>query len=222
MKPTEQQDILLRKYLRDTLRYRETYEEVYDHILTALEHNNYTGTLEEVVNEILREDFGGYDKLKQMETAAKRVALADGVSKFMRFFISYFRLPRVFYTLIAAVLIYFSLGQIRMAPIMFEVVFGVIILTPAILSLRRYYIVGYLFRDTKKSIRDDVFGRISMIPTRLFVILGIGITINFDKGHNIFDNSTPVVLTTLYVLSAIYLLSIIRLYRDEFKMSMTA
>lgn len=222
MKLTEQQDILLRKYLRDSLRYRETYQEVYDHVLSALEHRAFSGSFDEAVNQILREDFGGYDKLKEMESTAKRAAIADGVSTFMRFFVSYFRLPLVLYTLGTAVLIYFSLGQIKLAPMMFEAIFGVIILTPAILSLRRYYVIGYLFRDTKKSIRDDVFGRISMVPTRLFVLLGIGITINFDKGKNIFDNTTPAVLTALYVLAAIYLLSLIRLYRDEFKLSVIA
>jgi len=222
MKPTEQQDILLRQYLRENLRYRETYEEVYDHILTALEHRTYNGTLEEAVNQILREDFGGHEKLKEMETDAKRQAIADGVSKFMRFFVSYFRMPRVFYTLPAAVVIYFSLGQIRLAPMMFEAIFGVVIMMPAILSLRRYYVIGYLFKDTKRSIRDDIFGRISMVPTRLFVFLGLGIIISTDKGHNIWANATPAVLTALYVLSAIYLLSLVRLYRDEFKLSVIA
>lgn len=219
MKPTEQQDILLRKYLLDSLLYRETYQEVYDHVLSALENREFNGTLEEAVNQILREDFGGYDKLRELENTAKRAAIADGVNTFTRFLVSYFRLPRLLCTMVAVVVIYFSIGQIKLAPIMFEAILGIIILTPAILSLRRYYVIGYLFRDTKKSIRDDVFGRISMVPTRLFVIFGIFITINFDKGKNIFDHTTPTVLTALYVLSAIYLLSLIRLYRDEFKLS---
>jgi hypothetical protein len=222
MKPTTEQDILLRKYLRETLRYRETYEEVYDHVLTALEHNAYTGTLEDAVNQILRDDFGGYDQLRKMEYKAKGVAIADGVRKYMVFFVDYFRWPRLAYTMCFAALIYFTVGQVALAPIMFEAIFAVIILMPAILSLRRYYVVGYLFRDVKKSIRDDVFARIAMVPTRLFVFLGLGIIISIDKGHNIWTNATPAILTALYLLSAIYLLALVRLYRDEFKMSITA
>jgi hypothetical protein len=222
MKPTAQQDILLRRYLRETLRYRETYEEVYDHILSALERDACTGTLEEAVNQILREDFGGYDQLKKMEYKAKGIAIADGVQKFMVFFVDYFRWPRIAYTLGFAVLIYFTLGQVALTSIMFEAIFAVIILMPGILSLRRYYVVGYLFRDTKKSIRDDIFARIAMVPTRLFVFLGLGIIISMDKGHNIWTNATPAVLTALYVLSAIYLLALVRLYKDEFKMSISA
>ncbi|MES2278345.1 MAG: hypothetical protein V4592_20100 [Bacteroidota bacterium] len=219
MKPTEQQDILLRKYLRDTMRYRETYEEVYDHVITALESNVYNGTLEEAVNQILRVDFGGYDQLRRMEAEAKTIAINDAISRFLQFVWSYFKGMRLLYTAVFAVLVYFTLAQIKLQPLGFGAIFALVILTPGILSLRRYYVVGYLFRDVKKSIRDDVFGRIAMVPTRLFVFMGLGIIIAMDKGHNIWQNATPAVLTVLYALSAIYLLSLVRLYRDEFKIS---
>ena len=222
MKPTEQQDTLLREYLRDSLRYRETYEEVYDHVITALTQSNSAGTLEEEVNRILREDFGGYDELRKMESKAKSAAISNGVSKYLRFYAGYFKLPTALYTAGFAVLVYFTLAQIRLQPIVLEAMFGFIILMPAILSLRRYYIVGYLFRDKKKSVRDDIFARIAMVPTRLFVFFGIALTINMDKGKDIWHAANPTVLTVLYMASAIYLLSLIKLYRDEFKMIVPA
>ncbi|GAB3938436.1 fatty acid desaturase family protein [Mucilaginibacter myungsuensis] len=221
MKPTPQQDTTIRQYLRDSLRYRETYEEVYDHVLTALEQRPFTGTLEEAVNQILREDFGGYDQMRAMENDAKRQVISDGVSKYLKFFASYFRWPRVFYTLGAVLVVYFTLAQVKLEPIVFEAIFAMVVFTPGILSLRRYYIVGYIFKDTKRSIRDDVFSRIATVPTRLVVFVGLFIIINMDKGKNIFDNATPPVLTALYVLSGVYLLSLVELYKDEFKLSIT-
>lgn len=218
MKPTAEQDILLKKYLREVLLYRETYEEVYDHILTALEHGNYTGTLEEAVNQILRDDFGGYDQLRKMESKAHAIALSDGVSSYLRYFFSYLNWPKVPYTLALAILVYFTLAQVKLQPAMFMTLFGVIILTPAILSLRRFYVVGYVFKDTKRSVRDDIFARIAMVPTRLIVFLGIDICINLSKGKNLWENVNAPVLTLLYVLSAMYILSLIKLYRNEFKM----
>lgn len=222
MKPTEQQDILLRNYLRDALQYRETYEEVYDHVLSALEHNQYTGTLEEAVNQILRDDFGGYTELRKMESKAKSEVLNEGVRKCVNFYFGYFKWPSLPFTLGFAVLVYFTLAQIRLEAMVLEGMFALIILTPAILSLRRYYVVGYLFRDTKRSVRDDVFARISMVPTRLFVFFGIALCINVSKGKDIWHNVNPLVLTILYVASAVYLLALIKLYRDEFKMNLTA
>jgi hypothetical protein len=38
MKPTEQEKQWLKEYLYQALTYRETFDEVYDHILLALEH----------------------------------------------------------------------------------------------------------------------------------------------------------------------------------------
>jgi hypothetical protein len=222
MKPNPQQDILLRQYLREALLYRETYEEVYDHVITALAQNPHTGTLEEAVNQILCEDFGGYNELRKMESKAKSAALTNGVVKYLGFYFGYFKWPLAPFTLAFAVLVYFTLAQVKLAPIVLEAMFGVIILTPAILSLRRFYVVGYLFKDTKRSIRDDIFSMISMVPTRLFVISGIFITINLSKGKDIWHNANPAVLTFLYVASAVYLLSIIKLYRDEFKMNVSA
>lgn len=37
MRPSQQQKLWLQDYLRQVLTYRETYEEVYDHVLVALE-----------------------------------------------------------------------------------------------------------------------------------------------------------------------------------------
>lgn len=222
MKLSPQQDINLREYIRDVVRYRETYEEVYDHVMSALEQHNYRCTAEEAINQILREDFGGYENLRYMEIEAKATVVANSVGKFVGFMLSYFKWPRLLYTLALGALIYFTLGQVRLQPLMFEGIFALVILTPGILSMRRYYLVGYLFRDTKRSIRDDIFARISMVPTRLFVFLGLGIVISIDKYHNIWNNATPSVLTALYLLSGIYLLAIVQLYRDEFKMRISA
>ena len=217
MKPTAEQDILLKAYLREVLRYRDTYEEVYDHVLTALAHNTYSGTMEEAVNQILRVDFGGYDQLRKMESKARAAALNDGIKRYLRFFWSYFKWPALPFTLCFAVLVYFTLAQVKLQPMVLGGIFGVIIFTPAILSLRRFYVAGYVFRDIKKSVRDDVFARIAVVPTRLFVVFGLAVIINMDKGRDVWQYVSAPVLTLLYVLSGIYLLALVNLYRDEFK-----
>ena len=221
MKPTAEQDILLKKYLREVLRYRETYEEVYDHVLTALERDVYTGTLEEAVNQILREDFGGYDQLQQMESKAKKSAIAESNTTYIRFYFSYFNWPKLPYTLLFGLILYFSLSQISLSPAICLGVIMLAMLSPAVLAWRRNYRIGYLFTDIKKSIRDDVFVSISSIPNRLFVFLGIGVTIQIGSGKNILIYATPTVLTILYTLLTIYILSLIKLYRHEFKTTVT-
>lgn len=58
MKPTLQQGEILKKYLREALLYRETYEEVYDHVLTSLAQKSEESSFQNAVNEILNDDFG--------------------------------------------------------------------------------------------------------------------------------------------------------------------
>ena len=40
MKPSQQQQQWLKEYLYQVIKYRETYLEVYDHVLTALENDD--------------------------------------------------------------------------------------------------------------------------------------------------------------------------------------
>ncbi|QKJ31446.1 hypothetical protein HQ865_17290 [Mucilaginibacter mali] len=221
MKITSEQETHLRKYLRDAMRYRETCEEVYDHVLTALQNRGYTGTFEEAVNQILREDFGGYDNLRQMEDDAKNAAVKSGISKYLGFYMGYFKWPRLIYVLVYAALIYLFFGYARLA-IILEAMVALTVITPCVLSLMRYYQIGYRFGDTKRSVRDTVFAKIAIVPIRLFVLGTILLTMSFAQGHNIWTDPHPIVVTILFVLSNIYLRAFLELYRDEFKISLQA
>lgn len=219
MKISPEQDSKLRKYLRDTMRYRETYEEVYDHLITALENRPFTGTLEEAVNQILREDFGGYDNLRKMEDDAKNAAVRNGINKYLGFYLEYFKWPRLFYTICYAAVIYWCFGHAPLIPVVLEAVVAIMFITPGVLSLMRFYKIGYRFGDTKKSVRDTVFVKIAIVPVRLFVLGSILLTMSVAQGHNIWQNANPVVITLLFVLSNIYIRAFVKLYRDEFEMS---
>ncbi len=63
MKLDARQDELLKHYLRKVFLYRETYEEVYDHMISALEERPYTVSFQYAVNDIIRRDFGGHNNL---------------------------------------------------------------------------------------------------------------------------------------------------------------
>lgn len=221
MKITLEQEAQLRKYLRDVMRYRETCEEVYDHVLTALQNREYAGTFEEAVNQILREDFGGYNNLRQIEDDAKNAAVKSGVNKYISFYIDHFKWPRVIYVVVYASFIYLFFNAARLA-IVLEAMVALTVITPCILSLMRYYQIGFRFGDTKRSVRDTVFAKIAIVPIRLFVLGTILLTMSFAQGHNIWTDPHPIVITLLFVLSNIYLRAFMKLYRDEFKMSIQA
>jgi len=217
MKPTIEQETMLKDYLRKAFLYRETYAEVYDHILSAVNHQkNDDLSFEEAVNQIICEDFGGHKQLALMENKAKKQAVKEGRKKYLHYFIEYFKWPYLLLTFCFTVFIYFTVAQIGFSTIVLQALFAVVLLIPGAVALQRYYKLGYLFGDTKKSIRDDVFYAIAIVPVRLFVWVCI---ISPLAGNNsIWQQFTPAGITLFFVASSIYMLSLIKLYQEEFKM----
>jgi len=72
MTPDARQDELLKRYLRKVFFYRETYEEVYDHMLSALQVQPAGIPFEAAVNNIICNDFGGHNNLLVMERNCKK------------------------------------------------------------------------------------------------------------------------------------------------------
>jgi len=66
MKLTEEQLAEVRIYIFSAPRFRETYNELYDHILNALEEMDGEFTIE-FVRQIVKDDFGGFDKIVEQE-----------------------------------------------------------------------------------------------------------------------------------------------------------
>jgi hypothetical protein len=89
MKPNQKQKLWLQSYLGAVLKYRETYEEVYDHVLLALENRHQEKFFEGTVNAIINEDFGGVNGLFAMERNCENAM----VKQYWRLFSSYLKLP---------------------------------------------------------------------------------------------------------------------------------
>lgn len=217
MKPTAQQNQLLKRYLRRSLKYRETYEEAYDHIMSAVECMPPGTNFETEVNRVICEDFGGYEELAEMENKAKRVAIINGLKKYFNYFGSYLKWPVLLSTIAGAVGVYFVLTQLRYTPVILEDIFATICICPKLISWLRYYQTGYLLKDTRKSIKDKIFSKIASVPVALFMFFLFWPNHSSRLGAWLYIN--PIVLSIVFVLAVIYTISLFRLYRDEFKMS---
>jgi hypothetical protein len=66
MKLTEEQLAEVRIYIFSTPRFRETYNELYDHIVNALEEADSEFSIG-LVQQIVKEDFGGFEKIAAQE-----------------------------------------------------------------------------------------------------------------------------------------------------------
>lgn len=217
MKPTLQQEEILKKYLREALLYRETYEEVYDHILTALEQKPKELLFQEAINQILNNDFGGGKGLVEMEKKCYQYVVDEILSQLWKYFKSNFKFPNLFYTLILVLTTYFIVSKIAVASFIILFLFFVGMVVPGIIMLIRYYFIGYFTLDTKKSIKDKIMGKIAGKCSSFLTLIMLFLS---NKKHVDIDfwllNYT-IIFALAISLFILYILSFIKLSREEFK-----
>ncbi|MFD0794981.1 hypothetical protein ACFQZX_15270 [Mucilaginibacter litoreus] len=219
MKPTSQQLNNLKDYLRKELKFRESFEEIFDHILSALEHQPEDIDFQDAVNNIINQDFGGHNKLPDIE---KRIAssIADDCNKkFRNFFIEQLKTPVVFYYLPFGAAIYFVLNTLHLPPATIEGIVVAIAFCPSLLALFRNFKVGYAFGDRTGSARDKGFVFTAWFPVWLSGALilwlpKLGATFIFNV---IWGGSGYIIPAIFITLGVIYNVAIIKLYNDEFK-----
>ena len=105
MKLTEQQKTEISNYIAEAPRYRETYMELYDHIIAVFEEEERSYSLKEV-SEIIYTDFGGFSEIVNKEKEYQKQLS----KKYKRFFIqemlNMFKLPKGIINILFLVLCY--------------------------------------------------------------------------------------------------------------------
>lgn len=218
MKPDARQDELLKHYLRKAFLYRETYEEIYDHILSALQSRPNSISFEKAVNDIIVEDFGGHNRLVNLERDCKKAMVRDLRKKQFSYFISFFKLPNAMFIAIGAIIIYLVLSKSMLSDHTLKWMFWGMALLPYFVIPLRYYFTGYVFGDTKRSIRDRMMGDLSMLPLRVFCAVCALYLIGKINGFVFKPDVT--LITAGVVLFAVYFLAFYKLSREEFKVNM--
>jgi hypothetical protein len=223
MKLTDEQLQVLQIVLSGYVKYKETYEEVYDHVLTALENSDNSKPLEEAINIILLNDFGGFAGLRLLERKRRWAAERQVLAKQGHYLINYFKWPLLPVTIAIYWLIYYLIANFNFGfNGMFLLVSTIII--GNVCTRFRMFRMGYIFKKYKKSINDLPFWIITLVPFGIYMALNILIKIifftfyyqyNFREFHHIHE-FLPVysLLITLYI---IYNISVIKLHKDEFK-----
>jgi len=215
MKPTLQQTRLLKKYLRDTLNYRETYEEIYDHILTALEHNAAYPSFEEAVNNIIKNDFGGLKGLVKIEKQHYSAVVNEVIKQQWHNFITNFKFPEIVYSLLLFCCIYYGMLQFTMQSYAMVGLFFAIVMMPGVFVLARYFKIGYAIKDTKKSIKDKILGQVAGKPLLVF---NPGIFLLIAKNQvSLWVSTHPFIISLVLLTVTLYVLAFVKLCRTEIK-----
>lgn len=225
MKPSLQQEENLRIYLRKVLLYRETFEEIFDHIITALEEKNEGLSFQEAVNQIINDDFAGGKGLVEMEKKCYQSIADETIGQQWNYLKSNFKFPNLIYTLILFLTIYFIVSEIAFAPfiIAFLVTTGIVV--PIIFRLTRYFYIGYFTLDTKSSIKDKIMKKIAAIPAMLInpgmMFIWIFLLNRNTNNLNLLVTDHAIIVTFIITMFILYVISFVRLSRNEFKVYIT-
>ena len=213
MKPTAQQIKTLQDYLNQTLIYREAYEEIYDHILTALEHQPDDIPYQEAINNIIRNDFGDPKNLLKVEKSIKAALVNEAIRRYFAYLKSYFAFPGLLYTLIGTLLSYYFFSNARLGSISTFWVFAVILIAPSIIWLMRLYNTGYLLDTTRKSAKDKLFETFTGLPVRVLLVPFAIVKLTDYK----LQSDNYYLIAMFFMIGVIYNLALYQLYKDEFK-----
>lgn len=216
MKPTLQQEENLKAYLTDILKYRETIDEVYDHVLTAVEEKPENVRFQDAINQILNDDFKGGKGLVEMETQYLRNATWEGYVKIVKYVKSSFKNPNIIYTTILFGAINYAIQNItinydRVIPIM-----PVSSLLFLMLSLIRTFFVGYLIGDTRKSISDVVIGKL-IARLSWFLIFPFMLFPLYTKQYQFLMIQHPTIIAGFLTVYILFIVATTRISIEEFR-----
>jgi len=220
MKLTDGQKQQLQQYLWKGLLYKETYEEVYDHIITALENKADNIPFQDAVNAIIREDFGAAENLNALESTRRKYIFKELVGKYAGYFTGFLKFPMVCYTAIVFVVVYCIIIKLNTHPLILELVPVFLAYLPFSLISGKYpNDFSVLFRGKKKSLRDYVFMKITWFPLGLCLCSSFLLFTNREPGNVVLDAIGPVLRTMIIVAEIILLIAVLKLRNYELKLT---
>lgn len=221
MKPTLQQEEILKAYLSDTLKYRETIDEVYDHILSAVEIRSENVSFQDAVNQVLSNDFGGGEGLVKMEKQHLLDASWEGYVKMSRSLKSNFRFPNVLYTLIFFYIINYAIQNIHINYTKAVALFPCSAILFLVLGLARKFFIGYFTGDTRKSINDVVIDKI-LSGLNGFLLYPFILIPHYKKQYQELVAQHLSILAGVITMFIILIVAVIKISLEEFKTYKTA
>jgi len=221
MKPNTQQKELLSKYLRDNLKYRETYTEFYDHILSALESQTTTMPFQDAVNQIIKEDFDGLKGMALIESKYQKAVFEEMKDKYLTYAAQYIKTPLIGVTVMLSVIFYVMTSQPWFNLKTFILIALIVRFIPFILKGVRHFKTGYIFKDIKTSVKDRFFWRLDYFAGFLLFPLCLTRPASFLSPVTWFNNGHPIIISIILILFTMHALLFYKVYHDEFETSIT-
>jgi len=212
---TQEQQQAIQQELNYAVKYQETYDELYDHVLTTIEaiEGNVTFYGTTITKNIIDNEFGGYDGLKQMEADRAKLLFKSLRKKHGQNILRFFNWPTIALTVLISLAGYYLALNLNHRYIKLAIM--VLALSPILFVLFRRiskWIMAWKFDQySKSSIKDNYIFTAAILANSMFNVF------NFFNSDYILYGAT---LTFIFVCYSIYVLSFFTLYRDEYRINL--
>lgn len=221
MSLTPAQQRILRAYLDKELTYKETYNELYDHISSGLETSPESSSFEVALKTYVAREFGGPNGLHLIEKQYRATVItrikkqySDNIRQFLRF-------PNIIILAIfsASVYVVFSAGWFdRTWYFMLALVLS---FATNGLKITQYYCASY-WKKAKASVKYNSFAVIKFLPLVLLALISSGCAFIAEEYPGKWLNTVgPVVATLTFVVYIAHLTVFYKMYRKEFKVTIS-
>lgn len=224
MKLNQVQTATIKQLVSNEVKFNETYCEVYDHVITALESENVLPDIQKAYSDIIEEDFGGHRGIQQLETFRERQFKRSISSKRLNFFVLAIKWPGILISLPLGMAVYYCIQRyLLLMPILLIIVAAMVL--PMLLITIGNFITG--LRNTgsikSKSISDSAFNIMGSFILTWFVrvlaasaiLHGLGAMLGFKVV--LFPVAfEPAIYTTIFLFCIINAVAVFTIYYKQF------
>ncbi|WP_028298398.1 hypothetical protein [Olivibacter sitiensis] len=200
---TKEQEIYIKNYVNLMVDYRETYEELSDHLISALENSDFRdeGELREALTVVMDEDFGGaYEIVMQERERSKLLVSKLGKEHFKGFLVSLSR-PWIWLVLVATFFASQRMAVSISSVQLYKSCLAIMILPTLVFGLYKFVTIKGKKSIKEKAVFNMAFLMLSM--NQMVVLFFNEVLIDFSEGNKVFVLLLPVVLIYAYSISII-------------------
>lgn len=107
----EEQKSIIKTLVSNEVIYQETYVEVYDHIMSTLETQDFIGDFQKAYADVLEKNFGGHSGIEKLEGTREWLTRKEITQRKWNFFFEFFKGPAVIVSLILGVFLLLWVSQ---------------------------------------------------------------------------------------------------------------
>jgi len=206
-------------YVRSITRYRETFDELYDHVLSAMERSAQAAFHMSLAEEVINTDFGGAMQIRAEEENMKHLLYGSFSKLLKREVLNTFRFPAVINNLlICGLVLILYLGKASSQTLVLITIAGasIVLLLPLLLYVYKSYI---LERSHKPSV--------SQYALRYNALFGLNtatcvfyISFSWDVLTTLESGILVTIMATAYYFLSIFLRAYLRLYANALRLKL--